>query len=118
MDWLIDRILRSCSSEDIRLSPLARAHLKSRAWTGNLRALTHCLETAAACCEDGVIDITDLPPPPLQHVEVTPGGDEDLEALLTACDWNMSQVARRLGINRSTVLRRVRKAGLRVPSLR
>ena len=37
---------------------------------------------------------------------------DSLEALLDACDWNMSMVARRLGVNRSTVLRRMRKAGL------
>jgi transcriptional regulator of acetoin/glycerol metabolism len=39
----------------------------------------------------------------------------ELEALLEACHWNMSQVARRLGVNRSTILRRVRKAGLTPP---
>ena len=42
--------------------------------------------------------------------------EEDLQSLLDACNWNMSKAARRLGVNRSTVLRRVRKAGLTPPS--
>ncbi|MEM7616572.1 MAG: sigma 54-interacting transcriptional regulator, partial [Pseudomonadota bacterium] len=64
LDWLIDRVLRRCSSDDILLSPLARAELKSRAWTGNIRELDHVLESAVALCEGTAIDIADLPPPP------------------------------------------------------
>jgi len=60
--------------------------------------------------------VRDLPPPPRpQQTEPVPFEDDDLELLLTACAWNMSQAARRLGVNRSTVLRRVRKAGLTPP---
>ncbi|MEJ6396161.1 sigma-54-dependent Fis family transcriptional regulator [Gymnodinialimonas sp. 2305UL16-5] len=115
LDWLIDRILRRCSSDDILLSPLARAELKSRAWAGNIRELEHVLESAVALCEGVTLDIADLPPPPLQPPALHAAGTADLEALLTACDWNMSEAARRLGLNRSTILRRVRKAGLVAP---
>lgn len=117
LDWLIDRILRRCSSDDIRLSPVARAELKSRKWTGNIRELEHTLESAVALCEDAIIDLTDLPSPVLSRTSaLTPEEEkDDLEKLLIACDWNMSQAARRLGLNRSTVLRRMRKAGLTPP---
>lgn len=54
-----------------------------------------------------VLDLPDLPPPPARPA---PPGD-DLEDVLIACDWNMAQAARRLGVNRSTILRRIRKAG-------
>ena len=40
---------------------------------------------------------------------------ESLEQVLESCHWNMALAARRLGVNRSTVLRRMRKAGLRAP---
>ena len=50
--------------------------------------------------------------PPALSEPLEPGPVEDLEALLDACGWNMSLVARRLGVNRSTILRRMRKAGL------
>lgn len=115
LDWLIDRVLRCCSSDDILLSPLARAELKARTWAGNIRELEHVLESAVALCEGTVLDIADLPSPPLMPSVRQTAGTADLEALLTACDWNMSEAARRLGLNRSTILRRVRKAGLAAP---
>ncbi|APX10670.1 sigma-54-dependent Fis family transcriptional regulator [Tateyamaria omphalii] len=116
LDWLIDRVLRRCSSDDILLSPLARAELKSRPWAGNIRELEHVLESAVALCEGTCLDIADIPPPALLlPSEQQAAGTAELEALLTACDWNMSEVARRLGLNRSTILRRMRKAGLAAP---
>lgn len=114
LDWLIDRILRRCSSDDFQLSTVARAELKSRKWPGNIRELEHTLGAAVALCADQIIDLTDLPFPVSDQL---PNEDNaDLEALLLACDWNMSEVARRLELNRSTVLRRVRKAGLTAPA--
>jgi transcriptional regulator of acetoin/glycerol metabolism len=38
--------------------------------------------------------------------------EDDLQALLDACDGNMARAARRLGVNRSTILRRAQKLGL------
>ncbi len=114
MDWLIDRILRRSGPQDVRLSPAARADLKSRPWLGNIRELEQVLTVAAALCEGGIIDATDLPAAPLQNPPETSQTDE-LEALLQACGWNMSLVARRMGVNRSTILRRIRKAKLTPP---
>lgn len=109
-DWLVDRLLRR-SPKDVRLSPAARAELGSRQWPGNIRELATALEIAMALVEGSVIDLPDLPPPSGSiHSKTDP--DDDLEALLDACSWNMSLVARRLGVNRSTILRRMRKAGL------
>ena len=114
MDWLIDRLLRRFASHDIRLSTAARADLKSRLWHGNIRELEHFLHSTVTLCQDNIIDLTDLPAPVLavEHKQET----DDLDALLRACDWNMSQAARRLGVNRSTILRRMRKVGLRPPN--
>ncbi|MBP0484830.1 sigma-54-dependent Fis family transcriptional regulator [Sagittula salina] len=114
MDWLIDRLLRRRSADDMRLSPAARAELKARPWHGNIRELEHALDTAVALCDGRVIDLPDLPPAPQQTVRQPPAEDA-LETVLAACGWNMSQAARRLGVNRSTILRRMRKAGLSPP---
>jgi transcriptional regulator of acetoin/glycerol metabolism len=111
LGWLIDRMLRRRSPETIRLSPSARADLMGRSWPGNLRELEQVLDVAIALCEGPVIDLPDLPPP----VETHQPTEETLEQVLDACDWNMAQASRRLGVNRSTVLRRIRKAGLRPP---
>lgn len=114
MDWLMDRILRRCGPQDVRLSPAASADLKSRPWPGNIRELEQVLTVAAALCEGRIVDPTDLPAAPQQNPPETSEMD-DLDALLQACGWNMSLVARRLGVNRSTVLRRIRKGGLTPP---
>lgn len=109
-DWLLERLLRR-SPKDVRLSPAARAELNGRHWPGNIRELSTTLEVAMALVDGPVIDLPDLPPPASPQPPLT-DPEDDLEALLDACGWNMSLVARRLGINRSTVLRRMRKAGL------
>lgn len=113
-DWLLERLLRRRAPEDMRLTPAARIELAGREWPGNIRELIHTLDAAVAMADGPVIDTSDLP------ARAEPRGpelatDQDLEALLTACQWNMSLAARRLGVNRSTVLRRVRKLGLDAP---
>ncbi|EPX76581.1 sigma-54-dependent Fis family transcriptional regulator [Salipiger mucosus] len=112
--WLIDRALRRSGVPDMGLSPAARAELQGREWPGNIRELESVLRVAAAVAEGRVIDLPDLPAPCFAaRRESAP--DEGLEAILDACGWNMAQAARRLGVNRSTVMRRVRKAGLTPP---
>lgn len=117
-DWLLDRMLRRRSAEDLRLSPAARAELAGRDWPGNLRELGAALDVAAALCEGRVIDLPDLPAPirpaAAPAAPALPG--EDLQQVLDACGWNMARAARRLGVNRSTILRRVRRAGLTPPA--
>jgi len=111
IDWLIDRILRRVGHGrpgSPKLSPAARAQLKARSWPGNLRELTQTLEVAVLMAEGNVIDQPDLPPEPLQ---IAPQ-HETLAQVLAACQGNMSVAARRLGVNRSTVLRRARREGL------
>lgn len=110
LGWLIDRLLARRSAGEMRLTPSARAELMARDWPGNLRELGNVLEVACALAESTVIDLPDLPASPQ-----TPGVEQDLEAVLDACNWNMARAARRLGVNRSTVLRRIRKEGLRAP---
>lgn len=113
-DWLLDRLLRQFAHlrpQTLRLSPAARAELKARAWPGNLRELANTLETAIALAEGAVIDLPDLPPAPLAQGEST---GESLADVLAACGGNMALAARRLGVNRSTVLRRARREGLRL----
>ncbi|MEM5583362.1 sigma-54-dependent Fis family transcriptional regulator [Roseibium sp. AS2] len=115
LDWLIDRLLRWRCTANIRLSSAARADLKSRVWPGNIRELEQVLDVAVAMSEGLVIDLPDLPVAP-KRAEPEPDGIDELEALLAACGWNMAQAARRLGVNRSTMLRRIRKAGLTPPA--
>ncbi|MEY8880942.1 sigma-54-dependent Fis family transcriptional regulator [Donghicola sp. XS_ASV15] len=113
LGWLVERILRRRTAEEVRLSPSARADLLGRSWSGNLRELEQVLDVALAMAEGNVIDLPDLPAP-VEERSAEP--EESLEQIMEACEWNMSRAARRLGVNRSTVLRRLRKAGLHPPS--
>lgn len=110
LGWLIDRLLSRRGGGEKRLTPSARAELMARDWPGNLRELGNALEVACALAESAVIDLPDLPAAPQE-----PGTEQDLEAVLDACHWNMARAARRLGVNRSTILRRIRREGLRAP---
>lgn len=112
LGWLLDRLLRWRAPDELRLSPSARAELTGRSWPGNLRELEQVLDVAAALADGHVIDLPDLPPP---VDAVREPCEEPLETVLEACGWNMARTARRLGVNRSTVLRRMRKAGLQPP---
>ena len=110
-DWLVDRMMRQFGHlrpDRLRLSPAARAELQARRWPGNLRELANTLEVAVALAEGAVVDLPDLPPAPLAIVDE----GESLADVLAACGGNMSLAARRLGVNRSTILRRARREGL------
>jgi transcriptional regulator of acetoin/glycerol metabolism len=110
-DWLTDRMMRQFSHlrpDSLRLSPAARAELQSRDWPGNLRELANTLAVAVALAEGAVIDFPDLPLAPLAPTEQI----ESLAAVLAACGGNMALAARRMGVNRSTILRRARREGL------
>lgn len=113
-DWLLDRLLARRNAGDWQLSPAARAELKARAWPGNIRELEHALDVAVALAEGRVIDVCELPPPAMAPA-ARPQPDDDLHAVLAASDWNMARAARRLGVNRSTVMRRMRRLGLTLP---
>lgn len=106
-DWLTERLLDGRAS----LTPGARAALRARAWPGNLRELGNALAVAAALCDGGVIERADLPPEPGR----APALDDEAEALravLARCAGNVSEAARQLGVDRTTVHRRMRRLGV------
>ncbi|WP_321367349.1 sigma-54-dependent Fis family transcriptional regulator [uncultured Celeribacter sp.] len=119
LDWLMSRHLRRHTADAVRLSPSARAELMGRTWPGNIREMEQVLDTAAALCVSSVIDLPDLPHPvvadPADGSPASTNPWDSLEQVLVACDWNMARAARRFGVNRSTILRRMRAAGLRPP---
>jgi transcriptional regulator of acetoin/glycerol metabolism len=109
----LDRLLRKRTATTPRLTLAARAELASRPWPGNIREMERTLDVALATANSNTLDLSDIPAASaLRQVNDEISG---LEAMLDACHWNMALTARRLGVNRSTVLRRVRKAGLQAP---
>lgn len=115
------------------LTPAAFQRLLAHAWPGNLRELRNVLDYAASICVDGPIDLDDLPE--LQSSRLPPargtapgqadeallqggGSDPDalLQAALRAAQWNVSAVARKMGVARMTLYRRMKRAGIVPPN--
>jgi transcriptional regulator of acetoin/glycerol metabolism len=115
LDWLIARMLARHQDESGApvLSPAAMSALKAHAWPGNIRELANVVAVAAALCEGGVIEPQDLPEV-LATAGVAASPEEvTLRATLAGCNGNVSEAARRLGVDRSTVHRQIRRLGMK-----
>jgi len=96
-------------------------------WPGNIRELINVIEYAFVLCPQGEISISHLPAQLLGHQPMhvqqasrtrgkRPAGDERQELIqaLQATGGNKSEAARRLGISRVTLWKRIKKHGIQV----
>ena len=109
-----------------RLILAAFQRLLAHAWPGNLRELRNALDYAASFCTEGPIDVDDLPE--LQATRLPTRGaapDQDdrlhgdpdaLLQALRAAQWNVSAVARQMGLARMTLYRRMKRASIVPPN--
>ncbi|MGE5297245.1 MAG: sigma-54 interaction domain-containing protein [Solirubrobacterales bacterium] len=114
--------IRSISSE-------ARQCLMDYCWPGNVRELENTIEHAYVTCQTSEIGLFDLPPelrrsefraaecagktktqdqiePPVSSGAVT---QERLVRTLEECGWKKAEAARRLGLNRATIWRKMKE---------
>ena len=106
------------------ITPAALQRLLAHRWPGNLRELRNVLDYAASLCADGPIDLDDLPELqvarlPLRADAGEAAHDDGPEALLQAlraAHWNVSAVARAMGLSRMTLYRRMKRAGIVPPN--
>ena len=141
---LIHHLLENESDDDPpELTPEAEHALLTYAWPGNIRQLRHVLQMAIALCDGQPIRCEDLPAeitqrePEAEMMAVSrtaaapephPVDEADLSALnaiqlnergtvLTLLDehrWNVSNVAKALGISRNTLYRKMRRLHIRL----
>jgi transcriptional regulator of acetoin/glycerol metabolism len=122
--WLIARLLREGPPPHRQLSAQAEEWLLAYRWPGNLRELRNAIEFARAVCPGPVIEITDLPDHLVHHPScdgVAPPAAMPAEAALLmqylrAAQWNVSAVARQLGVARMTLYRRMKRWGIEAPN--
>lgn len=106
------------------VTPATSSLLMNHPYPGNVRELENIIEHAFVICPSGVIRPEHLPNY-LQEERAVPaveiaGTLEEMEALFLAAalkrnNWNRKDTARELGINPSTLYRRIKKLGLTFP---
>ena len=130
LGWLIDRMLANPRDGDevapLALSPDARARLLAHRWPGNLRELHNVIEYARSLCSQGVVELDDLPdhlggapaPQPLAAPAAPASEAAQLLQQLGATHWNVAETARRMGLSRMTLYRRMQRWGIASPNQR
>ena len=104
------------------LTPDASQLLEDYHWPGNVRELRNLMERAVVLVDGDRIDAADL----LPWLEAQPGDSEDaglkgkvarseidsIRRALDGADWNVTQAAAGLGIDRTNLHRKMRKYGI------
>lgn len=116
--WLAETLLAKLASRKVYVSAAAGILIERYTWPGNIRELENMLQFALAFCEGNAL----LP----EHLPEQLTGEEDKAykpqgngcvretlQVLETCGWNISQTAKVLGVDRSTVHRRIKKAGVK-----
>lgn len=121
-----DAVAERASNTSPRLRADAISALLAYAWPGNIRQLKSALTFALATAENDEITVHDLPEQCLsqritQQTSRLPdknGTEADNELLerLKAQHWNISAVARSLGVSRPTVYRQMQRQGIVPPN--
>ena len=132
VEHFLDKYARDAGRKVTRVEPRAMEALASHGWPGNVRELENVVHRTLLVVAGLELTLDDLPPniiagenpqaAPGTAVEVTskdgPKSLEDLEreAIIAAMETNqgnLSDVARQLGIGRSTLYRKLEQYGLR-----
>jgi len=101
----------------LRFSPEALETLRAYGWPGNVRELQNAVERAVVLGKPPTIEVADLPlrlaasadrPGPLSLEEIEKA---HIRRVLDGCDWNISQAAKLLGIDRGTLYAKIRRYG-------
>jgi Nif-specific regulatory protein len=121
VEHFVDRYAKRHGRPIRRVTEAALARLLAHHFPGNIRELENCIESAVVLCDGSTIDADDLPLVPRRGASgggLGPRlGDPDvslaeierahIRAVVEACASNQSEAARRLGIGRNTLARKL-----------
>jgi DNA-binding NtrC family response regulator len=118
----ISRFSKDHGKSELEIRPCALQGLLSYAWPGNVRQLEHCVEYLVVTSEGPAITYEDVKQYLLGATCSEQGYGKQLtffdtvkdvlERALREHNWNKSQVAAHLNIDRSTLYRRMKKYGI------
>ena len=127
LGWIVKQLLEKRPYADgtaRSISAAALGVLSAYHWPGNIRELLNVIDFACAVASDPEVGIDDLPDQVFTRArEAIPGSVELLPAdmseeaaivrqHLAQAQWNVSAAARLLGIDRTTLHRRMRRLGV------
>lgn len=127
VDHLVAKFNHLQGKDIAGVSDEVMARLMEHEYPGNVRELENIIEQAFVLCRGGMIEVAHLPPE--MRPERTIGGDEtrpmSLEAMerflitetLRRCRGNRKAAARSLGIDPSTLYRKIKTLGIRIPEV-
>ena len=124
---LLKREQAGCA--EVTMTPELLTALEQYRWPGNIRQLRNVLRTMVALRDSDVLTVDDLPPeirqcgrrPPVpeqreqQEAGLNPLKSAEREALLQVlrhARWNISTVARQLGVGRNTLYRKLERLNI------
>jgi two-component system, NtrC family, response regulator HydG len=127
-ELFLKRFRRMTGKNIERFSPDVNYILMDYCWPGNVRELENAVEHAFVTCQGPVIELKDIPYEIRSHEQrarecerhrtpqsaasagsFAPGSRAELLAALDECAWNKSAAARLLGVDRTTVWRRMKQ---------
>jgi transcriptional regulator with GAF, ATPase, and Fis domain len=129
----LDIATQEPGSREVTVSEKAMERLLAHSWPGNVRELQNVMERLVILCSDDEIGVSDLPALLQQDSKpasvapiVPPTGisfNETVEQLetdliiqaLQHTEWNKNRAAQLLGLNRTTLLEKIKKRGLTRP---
>ncbi|MBI9062894.1 MAG: sigma-54-dependent Fis family transcriptional regulator [Marinilabiliaceae bacterium] len=118
-DFFLQKFAAKYNKSSMTFTSSAFELLKAQAWAGNIRELQHTVEKAVILTEGNIINHTDL----FFNATSKAVMDDDclnladhekvlIEKAIENCKGNMSQTAKKLGINRSTLYDKIKRYGL------
>ena len=129
VEFLLERLAAKGKGKVLSVSPRAMSVLMDHDWPGNVRELENALEHAMVCSRAGVIEPEALPGSMVagqqghlkdhkrSRASLPATSEKDL--LLRALDasrWNRGLAAARLGMDRTTLWRKMRRWDITVPA--
>jgi len=108
------------------ISPKALSYLINYPWPGNVRELENVIERAVVLCNNSIIEPEDLPESVKSYIPAQQAANEGrglkdalqdpekdlIVKALDSVDWNRNEAAGVLGINRTTLYKKMVKFGL------
>ena len=127
VDSFRERFADELGRSVIAVDPAAMERLCEYHWPGNVRELVNVIERAVVLCRGEVIRVDDLPEA-VRREEPRSGVANRLKSALAdperrmivesleAHGWNRQQSARSLGINRTTLYKKMKRHGIVAPA--